>query len=392
MPKLTALQVSRATKRGLIGDGGGLYLKITPTSTKSWVFRYRVGKKLRYHGLGSADTLSLAEAREKALACRKMRLEGIDPIEAKKQQRIAARLEAAKSISFEDCARKYIAAHKAGWSNPKHAWQWESTLSNYAFPEIGDLPVASVDREAVLKILEPIWKTKTETASRLRGRIEAILDWAKVWGYREGENPARWKGNLSYALPAKSKIAKVEHLPALPYAEIGTFWQALSKQTGTAANALRLTILTAARTGEVLGAEWPEFDLEQAVWTIPADRMKAGKEHRVPLSPEAVVVLEEAHKQRTGDIVFPGMKQGRPLSNMAMLKVLERMGRDNLTVHGFRSTFRDWAAERSEAPREVAEAALAHTLADKVEAAYRRSDLFEKRRALMDEWAQFCTS
>lgn len=391
MGKLTALQVTRTKDRGLHGDGGGLYLQITKTGGKSWIFRYRVNGRLRCHGLGSASTLSLAEARDAALRCRKLRLEGIDPIEAKKQQRAAARLDAAKSISFADCAESYIEAHRAGWKSDKHAKQWTATMSTYVNPIFGKLPVADIDVGLVMRAIEPIWTTKPETAGRTRGRIEAILDWAKVRGYRTGENPAQWRGNLSHLLPARNKMARVVHHAALPHAEIAAFWVHLSKQSGTAAMALRLAILTAARTSEVLEATWDEMDLEQAIWTIPAERMKAGNEHRTPLSLQAVALLKTLYEQRTGDFVFPGMKAGRPLSNMAMLKVLERMKRRDLTTHGFRSTFRDWTADCTETPREVAEAALAHTLSDKVEAAYRRSDLFYKRRTLMADWATYCT-
>ena len=390
MTKLTALQVSRATKRGLLGDGGGLYLQITAAGSKSWLFRYRVNGKLRHHGLGPANTVSLAEARDKALACRKLRLDGIDPIEAKQQQRAAAQLSAAKALTFAECATAYIEAHRSGWRNPKHAGQWSATLATCAYPAFGDLPVAAIDIALVMKAIDPIWRTKSETAKRVRGRIETVLDWAKVRGCRTGENPARWRGNLEHLLPAPSKVANVVHHAALPYAELPAFWTRLAEQAGTGAQALRLAILTAARTGEIIGATWDEIDLDQAVWTIPADRMKAGNEHRVPLSPPAVAILLDMRTLRAGDFVFPGAKAGKPLSNMALLMALRRMGRGDLTAHGFRSTFRDWAAECTDAPREVAEAALAHTLADKVEAAYRRSDLFEKRRGLMEAWAGYC--
>lgn len=391
MGKLTALHVSRATEPGLLNDGGGLYLQTGPTGTKSWIFRYRVNGRLRDHGLGSAGTLSLAEARDKAQACRKMRLEGLDPIEVKRRRQAAARLEVARSITFAECAERYIKAHRAGWKNPKHAAQWSATLSTYVYPVFGALSVADIDVGLVLRALEPIWTTKPETAGRVRGRIEAVLDWAKVRGYREGENPALWKGNLSHMLPARAKVRSVTHHAALPYAEMGAFWARLATQPGTGTAALRFTILTAARSGEVRGATWDEIDLDGALWTIPAARMKAGSEHRVPLSSQAVSLLRDAAKQRVGDLVFPGARAGKPLSDMSLTAVLRRMERGDLTVHGFRSTFRDWAADRTDVPREVAEAALAHTLENKVEAAYRRSDLFEKRRALMDWWGQFCT-
>jgi len=388
MPKLTALQVSKLKNRGLYGDGDGLYLQITAKGSKSWLFRYRVDGKLRHHGLGSVKTLSLAEARESARDCRKLRLQGIDPIDYKKQQRAVEKLEAAKAISFQDCAETYIESHKCGWKSEKHADQWTSTLMTYVYPAFGDVPVADVDVTLVLKAIQPIWTDKNETASRVRGRIEAVLDYAKVCGYREGENPAFWKGNLSHLLPARSKVRQEKHHAALPHKDMKAFWKDLSKQAGTGAQALRFTILTAARTGEVLNATWDEIDLDNAVWTIPAERMKASKEHRVPLSPPASAILKVLCKERTGEFVFPGAKKDRPLSNMSLTAVLKRMGRTEITTHGFRSTFRDWAAECTDKPREVAEAALAHALESKVEAAYRRSDLFEKRRFLMEDWAR----
>ena len=390
MAKLTAHKVSSITKRGLHGDGGGLYLQVSAKGHKSWIFRYRENGRLRNHGLGSAKTLTLAEAREAARECRKLRLQGIDPIEAKRQRRVEARLEAAKAVSFAQCAEEYIRAQRAGWRNAKHAQQWSNSLATHVFPLFGDLPVAAIDATLVFKALEPIWATKNETASRLRGRIEAILEWAKVHGYRTGENPAQWKGNLAHMLPPPRKVKREEHHPALPHAEMSAFWRALAQRPGVAAQALRFTILTAARTSEVLEATWDEVDLEAALWTLPAGRMKAEKEHRVPLAPQAVALLREMRAQRTGDYLFPSAKVGRALSNVAMIAVLRRMERSDITVHGFRSTFRDWAAECTDFPREVPEAALAHTLGNKVEAAYRRSDLFEKRRALMEAWAAYC--
>ena len=390
MSKLTALQISRLSKRGLYGDGGGLYLQITAAGVKSWIFRYRDNGRLRNHGLGPLGTVSLAEAREAALECRKLRLQGIDPIEAKKQKRAAEKLEAAKSITFAECANAYIEAHRTGWKNAKHVYQWEMSLGKHAYPVFGDLPVAAVDAPLVLRALEPIWATKNETAKRLRGRIERVLDWAKVRGYRTGENPAAWKGNLAHTLPAPKRVAQVKHHPALPHAQISAFWSDLAEHTSTSAQALRFAILTAARTGEVLGATWDEVDLEAAVWTVPAERMKIRKEHRVPLPPTAVALLKEQYEKRNGDYIFPGAKPGCTLSNMALLTLLRRMKRNELTVHGFRSTFRDWAAECTDAPREVPEVALAHTISNQVEAAYRRTDLFEKRRALMEEWAGYC--
>jgi integrase len=301
-------------------------------------------------------------------------------------------LEAAKGMTFRACAERYIEAHKAGWRNPKHALQWMSTLASYAYPVFGDLPVKAIDVGLVMKAVEPIWATKTETASRLRGRIESVLDWAAARGYRHGDNPARWRGHLDKLLPKRAKMQRVQHHPALAYDEVGAFMDALRSQGGIAARALAFCILTATRTSETLNARWDEIDLAAKLWVIPAGRIKAGKEHRVPLSAPALAILRQLAETRSGEFVFPGGKGGKPLSNMALLALLKRMERSDLTVHGFRSAFRDWAAERTHYPREVAEMALAHAIGDKVEAAYRQGDLFEKRRRLMEEWARFCAS
>jgi integrase len=395
--RLTALKVDKTKSPGMYADGGGLYLRITEKSTKNWVLRYMLAGRPRWMGLGPVSLFSLQEARAKAIDARRLRHEGVDPIEARKAARQQAKLDAAKAITFKQCAVSYIAAHKPSWHNPKHAAQWEATLATYAEPVIGALPAQAIDSALVIKIIEPIWSEKPETASRLRGRIEAILDWAKARGYRHGENPARWRGHLENLLPARSKVRSVEHHAALPYAEVGSFISALRQQEGTAARALEFAILTAARSGEVIGASWSEIDLSAKVWTIPAVRMKAKREHRVPLSARAVEIVS-AMKEKAGEDcspkmpVFAGLKKGKPLSNMAFLMLLRRMGRDGLTAHGFRSTFRDWAAERTNYPGEVAEMALAHTVSNKVEAAYRRGDLFDKRRRLMDGWARFCGS
>jgi integrase len=389
--KLKALTVSKATRRGYLNDGGGLYLRIAPGGTKSWVFRFRVEGRLREMGIGSADTLSLVEAREKARECRKLRLDGKDPIEVRKSDRQRARLEAARAMTFRECAEAYIAAHHDSWKNAKHAAQWPSTLKTYAYPIFGDLPVQSVDVDLIIKVIEPIWKAKTETASRLRGRIEAVLDWATVRKFRQGENPARWRGHLDHLLPERGKLQKVEHHAALPYAELPGFMVELREQEGVAARALEFTILTVARTGEVIGAWADEIVVAERLWTVPAERMKAGKEHRVPLSDATVAILKKMQGE-DGDFVFPGAKPQRPLSNMAMTMVLRRMGRGNITVHGFRSTFSDWCSERTNFPAEVREMALAHAVSDKVEAAYRRGDLFEKRRQLAEAWARYCAA
>jgi integrase len=390
--RLKALMVSRAREKGIYADGGGLYLQVSAAGTKSWIFRYRLnGRKTpRDMGLGSLDTVTLAKARDKATDARNSILDGIDPIEARKAGRRSEALAAASALTFKDCAEKYIAAHKTGWRNAKHADQWASTLERYTYVSFGKLPVSVIDTALVLKAIEPIWETKTETASRVRGRVESILDWASARGYRTGENPARWRGHLDKLLPARKKVQKVKHHEALPYDEAGKFMASLRQQEGVAAKALDWLILTATRTSETIGAKWDEIDFDEKTWTIPADRIKGGKEHRVPLSPEAMKIAKAMLKVTDGEYVFPGGKAGKPLSNNALLALLKRMDRSDLTAHGFRSTFRDWAAEQTNYAREVAEMALAHTVSDKVEAAYRRGDLFAKRKRLMAEWAKYC--
>ena len=338
-------------------------------------------------GLGSERVFSLSEARARAGDARRLLADGLDPIIARDGLKTKERLQKAGTLIFAKCAAKYIGAHRAGWRNPKHVTQWENTLDTYAGPVIGQLAVMDVDTALVLRVLEPIWTKKPETASRLRGRIERILDWARVMGYRSGENPARWRGHLDKLLPSAMNRKNRQHMAALPYVEIGTFMKELREREGNAARALEFLILTIARTSEVIGAPPKEIDRDKALWTVPAARMKAGREHRVPLSPRA---LEIAKAQPDGPFLFAGGKEKQPLSDMAMLELLRRMGRDDLTVHGFRSTFRDWASERTSYPREVCEMALAHSISDKVEAAYRRGDLFEKRKRLLLEWSRFC--
>ena len=392
MGKFTALEVSRMSKPGRFGDGGGLWLQVRDADHKSWVFRYRLDGRSREMGLGPVVLLPLKEARDRAIAARRLLLDGVDPLDVRQEAK-AARKVATDALTFRQTAMRYIAAHNAGWKNPKHAAQWGATLATYVYPWFGDRPVAAVDTGDVMKAVEPIWSEKPETASRVRGRIESILDYAKSRGWRAGENPARWKGHVANLLPKKTKVRAVEHHAALPWADIGTFMAALEAEAGTAALALRFTILTAARTGETIGATWAEIDLAGATWTIPAARMKAGREHRVPLSPAAMgllMALPGSNGAEPGGYVFGGGKAGKPLSNMAMLALLRRMKRGDLTAHGFRSTFRDWAAEATSYPGELAEAALAHTVSSKVEAAYRRGDLFEKRRAMMAEWGTRC--
>jgi integrase len=390
--RLTALKVEKEKKAGLYCDGLGLYLQVRAGGAKSWIFRYRTNGKLRDMGLGSVNAVTLAQAREKASACRSMRANGIDPINLKRSEKAKSRAEATRAMTFEQCAAAYIEAHRAGWKNAKHAAQWTATLATYAFPIFGTQPVAAIDTPIVLKVLEPMWTTKTETASRIRGRIESVLDWARVREFRHGENPARWRGHLDHLLPKRGKVAAVKHHAALPYDEVPTFMASLHAEAGVAARAFEFCILTATRTGEVLGACWTEIDMKAKVWTIPPERMKARREHRVPLSDRAMTILHHVKEFSRDEFVFPGGKTNHPLSGMAFLMLLRRIKRDDITAHGFRSTFRDWAAERTSFPHEVAEMALAHMISDKVEAAYRRGNLFIKRRRLAEAWAAFCDS
>ncbi|HRH15373.1 MAG TPA: tyrosine-type recombinase/integrase [Azonexus sp.] len=398
--RLSALQVTKLTKPGLYGDGGGLTLQITPTGAKSWLFRYMVAGKPFGMGLGPTHTVSLSEARQKALGARKQLIDGINPLAAKKQNQIAAALASARMITFDQCAEAYILAHKASWKNAKHGDQWTNTLKTYASPVFGHLPVAEIDTGLVVKCLAPIWESKTETASRVRGRIESVLGWATTSGYRTGENPARWKGHLENLLATISKSSRTKNHPSLPWQRIGTFMSALRAREGVAARAVEFAILTACRSGEVRGARWAEFDTDGKVWTIPAERMKAKREHEVPLSEAALALLQSM--SRDSDVVFAGTK-GQPLSDMSLTAVIRRMNGndkpiwadasgDGITVHGFRSSFRMWAAETTNFPREVAEHALAHQLPDAVERAYQRGSQFAKRAALMAEWAVYCAT
>ncbi|WP_374552316.1 tyrosine-type recombinase/integrase [Sphingobium yanoikuyae] len=379
-------------KPGSHVDGGGLRLLVKESGAKSWVYRFMLNGKTRDIGLGPAgpDGISLADARDARDALRLKVKAGIDPLE-ERQRKAAEALAAAQAakvagITFKAVAETYIRANEGSWRNDKHRQQWKNTLATYVYPVIGDLPVAEVATSHVLQILEPIWKAKAETASRVRGRMETILDAAKARGYREGENPARWRGHIAQILPARSRLTRGHH-KAMPYEVIPAFVGALCKRKAVAALALEFTILTAARTGEVFGATWDEVDLDKAIWTVPASRMKAGKEHRVPLSPRAVEILKSTQALRK-EWLFPAIKSGR-MSGMAMTMLLRRMEVD-VTVHGFRSGFRDWAAECTGYAHEVAEMALAHTIENKVERAYRRGDLFDKRRRLMEDWARYC--
>ena len=409
VPAIRAAKHPGGTKRPVrIGDGDGLYVQITPGGSKSWLFRFTLAGKAREMGLGSVATTAkeeeaggvpLARARDLARdASAKLRA-GVDPIEDKRQaeaaREAAAKAAAARAVTFADAAERFRAAHAAGWRNAKHRAQWEMTLRDYAGPHLGALPVAEVETRHVEAALRPLWHEKPETATRLRGRIEAVLDCAAVQGWRDGANPARWRGHLDKLFPRRAKVRPVEHHAALPWQDIGAFMVTLRQREATAARALELAILTAARSGEVLGMRWSEVDLTGAVWTVPKERMKAGREHRVPLSPAAVAVLRgmltlSEAAEESDPLVFPGQRERRPLSVMAMTMALRRMERGDITPHGFRSTFRDWAGETTAHAREVVEQALAHRLGDKVEQAYARGDLFQKRRKLMEDWADFC--
>jgi integrase len=382
--RLNAAKVRTITRPGRYADGAGLWLQIDKTR-RSWLFRYTFGSRPRKIGLGPIATLGLADARIEAQRLHAQLRDGIDPLVHRRATRSAQRLQQLKSITFREAAAKYIASHSAGWKNLKHANQWTQSLKAHVDAIIGTTPVQDIDTALVMRVLEPIWTTTNETAVRVRGRIEAILDWSKVNGYRTGENPARWKGHLDHLLAKPSKVQKVVHHAALPFSEIHGFVQTLRQQSGVGAAALEFTILCAARTAETIGATWDEIDLDAKRWTIPAARMKAGKAHTVPLCTRAIEILESM-RALGGVYVFPAAK--RPLSNAAMSSVLKRM-RVATTVHGFRSTFSDWAAEKTGYQHEVREMSPAHAVSSAVEASYRRGDLFDKRVGLMNDWARY---
>jgi len=394
--RLTATAVRNATKDTC--DGFGLWLQVSSFDTKAWVFRFMIDGVERKMGLGSATVVSLAEARAEALEARKLVRKGIDPIEHRKAQRSQRKAEAARRMTFKECADAYVAAHRGSWKNEKHIAQWEATFAetkrgSRVYPAataiLNDLPVQDIDVALVRKALEKIWYSTPETASRVRGRIERVLAWATVAGYRTGDNPARWTGHLKELLPAKSKVAPLAHHGAIPYKELPAFMAELRLRPSVSARALEFTILNASRTGEVIGARWPEIDVAAKVWTIPAERMKSGRPHAVPLSAAALRLLAEL--PREGDYLFMGARKDAPLSNMAMLELLRGMRGRGVTVHGMRSAFRDWAGNETSFPRELAEHALAHVIGDKAEQAYRRSDALAKRRKLMDAWAAYCS-
>jgi integrase len=379
--KLKARKVETA-KPGKYSDGGNLYLIVSETGSRKWVLRFTWRGKPKEMGLGGAASVSLADAREKAATARRQIAQGINPIDERKLE--------GGIPTFGELADDVRQSLSEGFRNEKHKAQWKSTLENYAAP-LRARPVDTIGTDDVLAVLKPIWTTKAETASRVRGRIEKVLDAAKAKGFRDSENPARWRGHLDHLLPRPSKLARGHHA-AMPYEDIATFVAKLRKREASAALALELCILTAARSGEILGMQWSEIDLEKKIWTVPANRMKAAREHRVPLSPRATAILRQLEKLKAGEFVFPGQARNKPLSNMAMEMVLRRMKIENATVHGFRSSFRDWAGNVSSFPREVAETALAHVIGDKAEQAYRRSDALEKRRKLMDQWAAYCST
>jgi integrase len=382
---LTVKQIQTITEPGKHIDANGLYLSVSKFGNKSWIYRYQMHGKRREMGLGSCQHVSLKEARERAADARKAQNQGLDPKTERDKQK------SSKGIpTFDQCAEAYIESHKGSWRNAKHASQWRNTLNTYASPTIGKLPVDQVNTDLVIQIIQPIWKTKTETASRVRGRIESVISWAMVSGYHLGPNPALWRGHLDQLLPKRSKVQPVKHHESLPYSEVSGFMTDLKDRDSISARALEFTILTAVRTNEVLNAKWSELDLDKNIWTIPAERMKANRDHRVPLCKQAIDLVNAL--PGTNEYLF-SVRLNRPLSNMAMLNLLKKhMGYPKLTVHGFRSTFRDWAAEVSDYPRELAESALAHVLTDKTEAAYQRGDKLEKRREMMASWADFCTS
>lgn len=387
--RLNPLTVAKCTKPGYYPDGNRLYLAVKASGAKSWIFRYRFGGREREMGLGSVSVFTLAEARERTKEVAKLLADGLDPMAERDRARSEAKLAAANQLTFDASAEQYIKSHRAGWKNAKHADQWINTLATYASPVIGSMPVANVKTEHVMRVLEPIWRDKTETATRLRGRIESILAWCTVQGFRAGDNPAAWRGHLDQLLPKPSAVAKVGNHAALDWRELPAFMPQLRAMPGAGAMLVELCILTACRTSEALLASWSEFDLDAKLWVIPAERMKAKKEHRIPLSDAAMALLSRLRGQHDGDLLFPGRAK-KPLSNMVGLQLLKRMGRADLTVHGFRSTFRDWAGEATAHPREVIEHALAHLLKDKAEAAYARGDLLAKRRALMADWGAYC--
>ena len=389
--RISALEVNRMTNPGKHPSGDRLYLQITKNGTKSWLFRYSMNGKASWMGLGSVTILSLSEVRAKLIDLQKDILCGISPLQKKVELKKACQIQESKRITFDDCAKQFIDAHSPSWKHPKHISQWTASLAKYVSPVLGKYSVADSDTTLVLKILEPLWYCKAETASLVRARLERILSWASVRGYRSIENPARWRGYLDQLLPKRSSIQKVNHYNAMEYAKLPDFLRELRLQGGVSPYALEFLILTATRTNETLGAKWSEFNFTQYHWMIPRERMKAGREHRIPLSPRAIEILKLMQATACSDYVFPGSKNGFQLSNMALLNMIRGLGYESETFHGFRSTFADWANENTNFSREVIESCLAHLIENKVERAYNRSDLFAKRSQLMKAWSEFLT-
>jgi integrase len=385
--RLTAIKVQRAKRPGMYADGGSLYLRVAEGGSKQWIFRYVVNGRMRDMGIGPEHTLSLAEAREKARDARKLLLDDIDPIDSKHARKAALRAADARAMTFRQCAEGFIKDNEASWRNAEHRRQWISSLQQYAYPVLGSLPVAAIDTPLVLKVIKPLWERAPETARRVRGRIENVLGWATVHHYRSGDNPARWNGLIEHALPDRPKA---EHHVALPHTEVPAFIAKLRQNGSTAARCLEFLILTGVRLNEARGAAWDEVDMDGAVWTVPAERTKANKDHKVPLSDAALAILKAMQAIRRGDYIFAGRNGDAPIGKNVPTQITKQIGGAELTTHGFRSSFRDWASERTSFPREVAEMALAHAIPNAVEAAYRRGDLFDKRRKLMEAWADYC--
>lgn len=393
LEKLSALAVARAKTPGLYGDGGGLSLQVGPSGSKSWSFRFTLAGKARQMGLGAVADISLVEARDMAREARRLLRDGKDPIEERRAKLAAQRAEDGRSLTFKLAAERFIESHKAGWKSAKHADQWLATLTTYAFPTLGEISVSAVDTPLVMKAIEPIWIEKPETASRVRGRVESILSWASARGLRSGPNPAQWRNHLDRLLPPKSKVRRVKHHPAVPVADLPAFMAALRENVSSSSRALQFAVLTAARTTEIIKCTWDELDLKARVWNVPSERMKSGRPHRVPLSTEAIAVLEAVPRERGNNFVFLGGKPGKGLSNAAMLELMKGMPPfSEFVPHGCRSTFRDWVFDRTTFGRELAEQALAHVVESDTEAAYKRSDALERRRRLMQAWARFACS
>ncbi len=391
--RLSPLRVKSDLPPGLYGDGHGLYLQVSAQKTKAWVYRYMIAGRARKMGLGPIHSVSLAEARRRAADIHRQIWDGVDPIDARRKIKGEQAAAKVRGISFRQCAEKYIEAHASSWKSARHVQQWPATLKQYVYPVVGDMPVSAIEKSHVLSVLEPIWLTKTETARRVRGRIETVLDWARARDYRSGENPARWRGHLDQLLPARSRIAPVKNLAAMPYRDLPRFMGKLREQVGLNARALEFLILTAARTGDVIGATWGEIDFTERLWIVPGARVKSKKgtlrrDHVVPLCDRAIELLSGL--RREGEFIFNELYPEKPMSPAVMIRLTKEMVGDGVTVHGFRSAFRDWGAEQTNYPNEMLEMALAHTVSNKVEAAYRRGDQREKRRRLMEDWAAYC--